>query len=91
MRGHFANFFSVFCIHIISFRVFVFQKLTTNIANFGAFVDMGVHKDGLVHISEMANRRISNPNEVVSLHQHVRVRVVDIDKGRGRIQLSLKI
>ena len=69
----------------------VLPGIVTNIANFGAFVDIGVHKDGLVHISEMANRRISNPNEVVSLHQHVRVRVVDIDKGRGRIQLSLKI
>ena len=69
----------------------VLPGIVTNIANFGAFVDIGVHKDGLVHISEMANRRISNPNEVVSLHQHVRVRVIDIDKGRGRIQLSLKI
>ena len=69
----------------------VLPGIVTNIANFGAFVDIGVHKDGLVHISEMANRRISNPNEVVSLHQHVRVRVVDIDKGRGRIQLSLKV
>ena len=68
----------------------VLPGIVTNIANFGAFVDIGVHKDGLVHISEMTNRRISNPNEVVSLHQHVRVRVVDIDKGRGRIQLSLK-
>ena len=69
----------------------VLPGIVTNIANFGAFVDIGVHKDGLVHISEMANRRISNPNEVVSLHQYVRVRVVDIDKGRGRIQLSLKV
>jgi uncharacterized protein len=69
----------------------VLPGIVTNIANFGAFVDIGVHKDGLVHISEMANRRISNPNEVVSLHQHLRVRVVDIDKGRGRIQLSLKV
>lgn len=64
--------------------------IVTNIANFGAFVDIGVHKDGLVHISEMANRRISNPNEVVSLHQHVMVRVVDVDRKRGRIQLSMK-
>lgn len=69
----------------------VLPGIVTNIANFGAFVDIGVHKDGLVHISEMANRRISNPNEVVSLHQHVRVRVIDMDKGRGRIQLSLKV
>ena len=68
----------------------VLPGIITNIANFGAFCDIGVHKDGLIHISEMANRRISNPTEVVSLHQHVRVRVIDIDKGRGRIQLSLK-
>ncbi len=68
----------------------VLPGIITNIANFGAFCDVGVHKDGLIHISEMANRRISNPNEVVSLHQHVRVRVIDIDHARGRIQLSLK-
>ena len=68
----------------------VLPGIITNIANFGAFCDLGVHKDGLIHISEMANRRISNPNEVVSLHQHVRVRVIDIDRARGRIQLSLK-
>ena len=68
----------------------VLPGIITNIANFGAFCDVGVHKDGLIHISEMASRRISNPNEVVSLHQHVRVRVVDIDRARGRIQLSLK-
>ena len=68
----------------------VLPGIITNIANFGAFCDVGVHKDGLIHISEMANRRISNPNEVVSLHQHVRVRVIDIDQARGRIQLSLK-
>ena len=65
--------------------------IVTNIANFGAFVDIGVHKDGLVHISEMSNRRINNPSEVVSLHQHVMVKVIDIDKQRGRIQLSLKV
>ena len=68
----------------------VLPGIITNIANFGAFCDIGVHKDGLIHISEMANRRITNPNEVVTLHQHVQVRVIDIDKGRGRIQLSLK-
>ena len=68
----------------------VLPGIVTNIANFGAFVDIGVHKDGLVHISEMANRRISNPAEVVALHQHVMVKVIDIDKQRGRIQLSMK-
>ena len=68
----------------------VLPGIVTNIANFGAFVDLGVHKDGLVHISEMANRRISSPNEVVTLHQHVMVKVIDVDKARGRIQLSLR-
>ena len=68
----------------------VLPGIITNISNFGAFCDVGVHKDGLIHISEMANRRINNPSEVVSLHQHVRVRVIDIDRARGRIQLSLK-
>ena len=68
----------------------VLPGIITNIANFGAFCDVGVHKDGLIHISEISSLRISNPNEVVSLHQHVRVRVIDIDRARGRIQLSLK-
>ena len=68
----------------------VLPGIVTNISAFGAFVDLGVHKDGLIHISEMADRRVSNPQEVVKLHQHVRVRVIDIDRARGRIQLSLK-
>ena len=68
----------------------VLPGIITNIANFGAFCDIGVHKDGLIHISEMANRRVSNPQEVVSLHQHLQVRVIDIDRARGRIQLSLR-
>ena len=68
----------------------VLPGIVTNISAFGAFVDVGVHKDGLIHISEMADRRISNPQEVVKLHQHLKVRVVDIDRARGRIQLSLK-
>ncbi len=68
----------------------VLPGIVTNIANFGAFVDIGVHKDGLIHISEMSNRRISSPTEVVALHQHVMVKVIDIDKSRGRIQLSMK-
>ena len=68
----------------------VLSGIVTNISNFGAFVDLGIHKDGLIHISEMADRRISNPADVVSLHQHVRVRVIAIDHARNRIQLSLK-
>ena len=68
----------------------VLPGIVTNISNFGAFVDLGVHKDGLIHISEMANRRITDPAQVVSLHQHVQVRVIAIDRERSRIQLSLK-
>ena len=68
----------------------VLPGIVTNISAFGAFVDVGVHKDGLVHISEMADRRVNNPQEAVKLHQHVKVRVIDIDRARGRIQLSLR-
>ena len=68
----------------------VLPGIVTNISAFGAFVDLGVHKDGLIHISEMADRRVNNPQEVVKLHQHVKVRVVDVDRTRGRIQLSLR-
>lgn len=68
----------------------VLPGIVTNISNFGAFVDLGVHKDGLIHISEMSDKRISNPNEVVSLHQHIMVRVIGIDRSRNRIQLSLR-
>lgn len=69
----------------------ILPGIVTNISNFGAFIDIGVHKDGLVHISEMSDHRIGTPHEVVKLHQHVRVRVLDIDLPRQRIQLSLKI
>ena len=62
----------------------------TNITNFGAFVDIGVHQDGLVHISQMANRRIAHPLDVVKLHQHVQVRVIEVDHRRNRISLSMK-
>ena len=61
-----------------------------SITNFGAFISLPENKTGLVHISEMTNRRISSPNEVVTLHQHVMVKVIDVDKARGRIQLSMK-
>ncbi|HNW71126.1 MAG TPA: Tex family protein [Bacteroidales bacterium] len=64
--------------------------IVTNITAFGAFVDIGVHQDGLVHISQMANRYISNPNEVVMLNQKVKVKVVSVDADRKRIQLSMK-
>ncbi len=64
--------------------------IVTNITNFGAFVDIGVKQDGLVHISQLAGRFVSNPNDVVKLHQHVEVKVMDVDVARRRIQLSMK-
>ena len=64
--------------------------IVTNITNFGAFVDIGVHQDGLVHVSQLANKYISDPTQVVRLHQHVRVRVIGVDLRRQRISLSMK-
>lgn len=64
--------------------------IVTNITNFGAFVDVGVHQDGLVHISQLAERYVSDPNEVVKLHQHVRVKVTEVDKRRNRISLTMR-
>ena len=69
----------------------VLPGIVSNITNFGCFVDIGLHEKGLVHISQMADRYISDPNEVVSLHQQVEVRVLQIDKERNRIALTLKI
>jgi uncharacterized protein len=68
----------------------ILEGLVTNITNFGAFVDIGVHQDGLIHVSQMADKYIKDPNEVVKLNQKVRVRVLEVDKDRKRIQLSLK-
>ena len=68
----------------------VLPGIVTNITNFGAFVDIGVHQDGLVHISQMANRRIAHPLDVVKLHQHIQVRVIEVDRRRNRISLSMK-
>ncbi len=68
----------------------VLPGIVTNITNFGAFVDIGVHQDGLVHISQLANRYVKDPNDVVHLHQHVKVRVKEIDYRRNRIALSMK-
>ena len=64
--------------------------IVTNITNFGAFVDVGVHQDGLVHISQLADKYISDPAEVVKLHQHVRVKVLEVDLRRHRISLTMK-
>ena len=68
----------------------VLPGIVTNITNFGAFVDIGVHQDGLVHISQLANKYVRDPNEVVHLHQHVRVMVKEIDHRRNRIALTMK-
>ena len=68
----------------------VLPGIVTNITNFGAFVDVGIHHDGLVHISQMANRRIAHPLDVVKLHQHVMVRVIEVDLRRQRISFSMK-
>ncbi len=68
----------------------VLPGIVTNITNFGAFVDIGVHQDGLVHISQLANKYVRDPNEVVHLHQHVRVMVKEIDYRRNRIALTMK-
>jgi protein Tex len=69
----------------------ILPGIVTNITAFGCFVDVGVKQDGLVHISQMANRYISDPNEVVKLHQHVKVKVTEVDLGRKRIALSMKL
>ena len=64
--------------------------IVTNITNFGAFVDIGVHQDGLVHTSQLANRFVANPNDVVKVHQKVEVTVMEVDAARKRISLSMK-
>lgn len=68
----------------------ILPGLVTNITNFGVFVDIGIKQDGLIHISQLADRFISNPSEVVKLQQHLKVKVLEIDLKRGRIQLTLK-
>lgn len=64
--------------------------IVTNITAFGAFVDIGVHQDGLIHISQMADRFVKDPNEIVKLNQKLKVKVISVDVDRKRIQLSLK-
>jgi uncharacterized protein len=64
--------------------------IVTNITRFGAFVDIGVKQDGLVHVSQIADKYITDPAEVVKLHQHVQVKVLEVDVARKRIQLTMK-
>ncbi|MDR0415197.1 MAG: RNA-binding transcriptional accessory protein [Prevotellaceae bacterium] len=68
----------------------ILPGIVTNITAFGAFVDVGIKQDGLVHISQLADAFVNNPNDIVKLHQHVQVRVVSVDADRKRIQLSMK-
>ena len=68
----------------------VLPGIVTNITAFGAFVDIGVHQDGLIHVSQMADRRVNDPGEVVHLHQHLKVKVLEVDLRRHRISLTLK-
>ena len=68
----------------------VLPGIVTNIADFGVFVDLGVHKDGLIHVSQLTDRRIRSPHEVVRLHQKIRIRILDIDRSRQRINLTMK-
>jgi protein Tex len=68
----------------------VLPGIVTNITAFGCFVDLGVHQDGLIHISQLTNKFIKDPNEVVKVHQKVKVRVIEVDKARKRIALSMK-
>jgi len=68
----------------------ILPGIVTNITNFGAFIDIGVHQDGLVHLSQLSNRFVKDPNEVVKVHQHVEVKVTELDVQRKRIALSMK-
>jgi protein Tex len=67
----------------------VLPGIVTNVTNFGVFVDVGVHQDGLVHISQMADRFVRNPAEIVSTGEKIKVRVLEVDTGRNRISLSM--
>lgn len=69
----------------------VLPGIVTNITNFGCFVDVGIKENGLVHISELADKFVSDPNEVVSLHQHVEVKVLSVDMARKRVALTMKL
>ena len=68
----------------------ILPGIVTNITNFGAFVDIGVHQDGLVHVSQLAKKFVKDPNDVIHLHQHVKVKVLQVDRRRNRISLTMK-
>ena len=64
--------------------------IVNNITDFGAFVDLGVHESGLLHLSQISDKFIKHPSEALTLYQHVRVKVIEVDKRRKRISLSMK-
>ena len=66
------------------------EGVVTNVAAFGAFVDIGIHQDGLVHVSELADRFVRDPKEVVKVGDKIRVKVIGVDKARGRVSLSAR-
>ena len=68
----------------------ILPGIVTNITAFGAFVDIGIKQDGLVHVSNLCNKYVSDPSTVVKLHQHVKVKILTVDIERKRIQLSMK-
>ncbi len=68
----------------------VLPGIVTNITNFGCFVDVGIKENGLIHVSQLADRFVSDPNEIVSIHQHVTVKVMSVDMDRKRVQLTMK-
>ena len=74
----------------MTLRKMIIPGLVSNVTAFGAFVDIGVHQDGLVHISELADRFVKDPNEVVKVRQQVLVKILSIDAKRNRIGLSIK-
>jgi protein Tex len=67
------------------------EGIVTNVANFGAFVDIGVHQDGLIHISQLADRFVSDPKQIVKVGQVVKVRVLEVNESLKRISLSMKL
>ncbi|MBP9187264.1 MAG: S1 RNA-binding domain-containing protein, partial [Bacteroidia bacterium] len=69
----------------------ILPGIVTNITNFGCFVDVGVKQDGLVHVSQLADKFVSDPNQVVKLQQQVKVKVVEVDMVRKRISLTMKL
>jgi uncharacterized protein len=68
----------------------VVPGIVTNVTKFGAFVDIGIKQDGLVHVSNLTNKYVSDPSTVVKLHQHVMVKIIGVDIERKRVQLSMK-